>query len=121
VATLGPQGSAFATLSASGRLAGFTVKTVDATGCGDAFMGALLARLAVALGSEKKGLRARLASLSEATLSGALAYANAAGALAATKKGVIPALPSAREVERFLGESKQINALDKLFSYDRVK
>ena len=36
VATLGPRGSVFATLSAGGRAAGFRVKAVDATGCGDA-------------------------------------------------------------------------------------
>jgi len=102
VVTLGPQGSAYATPSASGHVGGFRVRAVDATGCGDAFMGALLARLLGLIGGEKTTIRRRLASLSSAALSEALAYANAAGGLTATKKGVIPALPSAGEVERFL-------------------
>jgi fructokinase len=105
VATLGPQGCAYATRSTGGRVPGFRVKTVDATGCGDAFMGALLARIAGVLGDEKPSFRRRLNSLSSAALSEALSYANAAGALTATKKGVIPALPSAAQVERFLSKA----------------
>jgi fructokinase len=102
VVTLGPQGSAYATPSVSGQVAGFRVRAVDATGCGDAFVGALLVRLLGLLGGEKTTIRRRLATLCSAALSGALAYANAAGGLTARKKGVIPALPSAGEVERFL-------------------
>jgi fructokinase len=52
VATLGPQGSLYATRSAYNRVGGFRVRTVDSTGCGDAFMGALLARLLGALGNK---------------------------------------------------------------------
>jgi fructokinase len=120
VATLGPHGSVYATRSISGLVAGFRVRTIDATGCGDAFMGALLARLAEGLGGEKTAFRPRLASLPAASLSAALAYANAAGGLAATKKGVIPALPSAGEVERFLRQTSKAKALDKSKPYDRV-
>jgi len=81
------------------------VNTVDATGCGDAFMGALLARLAAALGGQNKASRAVLESLSPAGLTEVFVFANAAGALTATKKGVIPALPTTREVEDFLKQS----------------
>ncbi len=102
VATLGARGSACATRSAAARASGFRVKVRDATGCGDAFMGALLAWLSSTLGAEKQALRARLGSLAASALSAALTYANAAGALTATKKGVIPALPSASEVKRLL-------------------
>jgi fructokinase len=106
VATLGKQGCVYATHSAAGRVAGFRVRTVDATGCGDAFMGALLARLAGTLGGPKVTFRQRLSSLPAAALAEALAYANAAGALTAMRKGVIPALPSADEVEQFLSQDK---------------
>ena len=105
IATLGPLGSVFATRSASGHVPGFKVNTVDATGCGDAFMGALLARLAAALGGQNKASRAVLESLSPAGLTEVFVFANAAGALTATKKGVIPALPTTREVEDFLKQS----------------
>ncbi|HTP60368.1 MAG TPA: carbohydrate kinase, partial [Spirochaetia bacterium] len=45
VATLGPNGSAWGTRTGSGIAAGFKVQAVDATGCGDAFMAALLVRI----------------------------------------------------------------------------
>jgi ribokinase len=61
------------------------VKTVDATGAGDAFAGAL----AVAL-SEKHSLRE------------AGAFANAAAALATTKFGAQPAMPRRAEVLRLM-------------------
>jgi fructokinase len=102
VVTLGARGSACATRSATARAAGFRVRTRDATGCGDAFMGALLAWLTGALGTEKTTLRARLSSLPAPSLASALTYANAAGGLTATKKGVIPALPTAAQVRRLL-------------------
>jgi fructokinase len=105
LATLGPLGSVFSTRSASGRVHGFRVNTLDATGCGDAFMGALLAGLSSALGGQNKLSRAGIESLSAAELNDASTFANAAGALTATKKGVIPALPTTSEVEDFLKQS----------------
>ena len=64
---------------------GFKVQAVDTVACGDAFSAAI----AVAL--------ARRMLLPEA-----VRYANAAGALTATKPGAQPSLPTAREVEQFL-------------------
>ncbi len=96
VATLGPQGSAWATASGTGTVPGFTVTAVDATGCGDAFMAALLVRLL--------RVRARAAKDFSAELMGkALRWANAAGALTARKKGVMNALPDAAEVDGLAG------------------
>jgi fructokinase len=100
--TVGPQGSAFASRAAEGRAPGFPVAAVDATGCGDAFMGALLVRLSASLGGKAGPRRPRLERLSGSELEGAFRYANAAGALTATRKGVIPALPTAVEVKAFL-------------------
>ncbi|HVP17813.1 MAG TPA: PfkB family carbohydrate kinase [Spirochaetia bacterium] len=90
VATLGPRGSAWATSVSAGTAAGFAVEAVDATGAGDAFMAALLVRLL------KTGLDDEL-------MRNSLRWANAAGALTARKKGVMNALPDAKEVDELVG------------------
>jgi ribokinase len=63
----------------------FAVTPVDTTGAGDAFCGALAARLAA--GDE---------------LEPAIRYAAAAGALATTIDGAVPSLPHSSDVERLL-------------------
>ena len=63
----------------------FAVTAIDTTGAGDAFCGALAARLAA--GDE---------------LESAVRYAAAAGALATTIDGAVPSLPHAGEVAAFL-------------------
>ena len=94
VVTLGTQGSFFATAQGSGAVPAFQVKTVDAVGCGDAFIAGLLTRLVGGAGWRTH--------LDPAQLREDLRYANAVGALTATKLGVIPALPTASEVDAFL-------------------
>lgn len=94
ILTLGPQGSNLHISEGSAYVPGFKVRTVDATGCGDAFIAGLLCRL-----SESKNWRDQV-TLDH--LEGALTYANAVGALTSLKKGVIPALPTADRVEAFL-------------------
>ncbi len=64
----------------------FAVKAVDATAAGDAFCGALAASLA-----------------SGVPIESALQQASAAGAITATRKGAIVALPTADEVATLLG------------------
>jgi fructokinase len=102
VATLGPVGSAWSTAAGVGSVAGFKVKAVDATGCGDAFMAALLVQVLAALGGRRADRRARVEGLGEEILSHALRFANAAGALTARTRGVMNALPDAREVQKLL-------------------
>jgi sugar/nucleoside kinase (ribokinase family) len=70
------------------------VHTVDAIGCGDAFIAGLLTGLTA--GADWR------AALAPASLHEALVYASAVGALTAQKQGVIPALPGAAEVGAFL-------------------
>jgi fructokinase len=94
VVTLGPNGSHYQTKYGGQTLPPFKVKTVDAVGCGDAFIAGLLYQLV------KDGRR--LNDLSPERMEKALRYANAVGALTATKVGVIPALPTATEVDEFL-------------------
>ncbi|MBA3488571.1 MAG: hypothetical protein H0T78_03345, partial [Longispora sp.] len=73
----------------AGRVAGFTVQAIDTTGAGDSFTAALLAQLA-----QTPELWA-----DQAALERALRYANAAGALATTMRGAIPALPTHGQIE----------------------
>jgi fructokinase len=97
VVTLGPGGSFFQTGSGSGFVPAFPVQTVDATGCGDAFVAGLLCRLLAEVQP--------LARLTPDRLQPTLRYANAVGALTAQSLGVIPALPTAEQVEDFLARS----------------
>jgi len=92
VATLGARGSAWAGRGSSGAVPGFAVKAVDATGCGDAFMAALLVKLLPHRAGLSQGLDA-------GQIRRSLQWANAAGALTAKKKGVMNALPDSREVD----------------------
>ena len=94
VVTLGAQGSFYCTAQTSGFVEAFKVETVDATGCGDAFIAGLLSRL-VRAGDWRS-------HLTTTHLYRDFRYANAVGAITALTLGVIPALPSAEQVDRFL-------------------
>jgi fructokinase len=94
VVTRGPDGCYFRSGSGSGYVKGFTVRAVDTTGCGDAFLAGLLCGIV----SRKDNLEA----LSVRELSSICRYANAVGALTALKRGAIAAMPSSPQVERFL-------------------
>jgi ribokinase len=87
VITLGPKGLFFKDRSEEIWMKAFKVKAVDTTAAGDAFMGALAFGLA-----ENRPIRE------------VLKLANIAGALATTKLGAQPSLPSRKEIENFLKE-----------------
>lgn len=95
IVTMGQYGSYFRCAAGSGFVPSFAVKTVDAVGCGDSFIAALLTQLVVPRDNWRE-------ALTVTTLQSAVRYANAAGALTATKQGVIPALPTADQVAAFL-------------------
>lgn len=83
----------------------FQVETVDAIGCGDAFMaGVLTCLVAPHSPADMPGQSAGVWSdrLNWLTLRRSLRYASAVGALTAQKQGVIPALPDATAVAAFL-------------------
>ena len=96
VATLGADGSYFNNGQDSEFIPGFEVETVDATGCGDAFIAGLLTQI-VAMARPVTDLPAD-------QLTRALRYANAVGALTALTQGVIPALPTRDTVDQFLDQ-----------------
>jgi ribokinase len=85
VITLGPKGLFFKNRNEEIWMDAFRVKVMDTTAAGDAFLGALATSLA-----ENKPIRE------------ALKFANAAGALATTKLGAQPSLPSRPELLSFL-------------------
>lgn len=89
VVTLGADGALVVDGEWQERLPTYPVHVVDTTAAGDAFVGAF----AVAL-SEGYGLR-------QATI-----WGNAAGALAVTRAGAMPSLPSRAEFDSFLASAR---------------
>jgi ribokinase len=85
VITLGANGALLVTPEVIRHFPAFPVQAVDATAAGDAFAAALTVRLAEG-----------------APLGEAVRFANAAGALACTKVGAQPSMPTRHEVENFL-------------------
>jgi len=82
VVTVGEDGAVFANGASAEHLTAPSVEVVDTTGAGDAFVGALAARLAA-----------------EDPLEDAVAYAVRAGAAAVTKEGAQGALPTPDVIE----------------------
>ena len=93
VVTLGERGCYYTNGFADGFVDGFTVDVIDTLGAGDAFVAAMLAQLRQYMD---------LTALEQKQLDPIMRYANAAGALATQKVGVIPSLPTPSEIERFL-------------------
>lgn len=85
--TLGEKGCNYYTKKFHGSVAAFHVKTVDTTGAGDSFVGALLTKIV----DDQAILE------DEARLKEVLRFACACGAITTTKKGAIPALPNESE------------------------
>jgi fructokinase len=94
VVTMGEQGSYFSFRNGTGFVPAFHVNTVDATGCGDAFIAGLLHRMINSMNWRSMLNKERMIEI--------LTYANAVGALTSMKMGVIPSLPFAKEVDDFL-------------------
>eukprot|EP01018_Ginkgo_biloba_P015584 Gb_14191 [translate_table: standard] len=92
VVTEGERGCKYYTKNFRGTVKGLAVNTVDTTGAGDAFVGALLIQLVkdMSLIEDEQRLRA------------ALQFANGCGALTTTEKGAIPALPDTSAVMSLL-------------------
>ena len=98
VVTLGSEGSYFQTSSGGGYVPPFRVETIDAVGCGDAFVAGLLTKL---IGFENWS-----EELSVENMYGCLRFANAVGALTSLKRGAIPAMPVIGEVIQFLEQKE---------------
>jgi ribokinase len=83
----GAAGALVVTREGVRHVPGFQVKVMDTTGAGDAFSAALV--VAIAEGKP---------------LPEAVRFANAAGALAVTRVGTLPAMPTRAEVDEFLAQ-----------------
>jgi len=92
--TLGKKGAYYVTKENNGYLPAFQVDTIDAIGCGDAFLGAILHKL-VQYDSLDQALQ-------KEAIEDIVRFATAAGALTSTKRGALPAIPYRKEVELFL-------------------
>ncbi len=93
VVTLGERGCYYTNGNVDGYVDGYAVEVVDTLGAGDAFVAAMLSQLIK---------HTELSSLTNDELDDIMRYANAAGALATQKVGVIPALPTHAEIAQFL-------------------
>ncbi|KAK2371165.1 pfkB carbohydrate kinase family protein [Trifolium repens] len=90
--TLGEHGARYYTKNFHGTVEAFHVNTVDTTGAGDSFVGALLAKIV----DDQSILE------DEPRLRAVLKFANACGAITTTKKGAIPALPKEEDALKLL-------------------
>jgi ribokinase len=86
---MGAQGAYYQSREESGFLPAFIVNAIDSVAAGDAFNGGL----AVAVAEGK-------------SLAGSMRWASAAGALATTKPGAMPSMPTRVELEQLLREGK---------------
>ena len=91
--TRGRRGCLWLDAAEEGQEPGLKLETVDTTGAGDAFTAALIAGLVAHRDFD---------ALDHAALTCIVRFACAAGALATTKRGAIPALPDRAAVERLL-------------------
>lgn len=96
VTTAGAKGSYFRISNGYQYVPAFPVETVDATGCGDAFVSGLLSKLTPDTFKKRQ--------LDPSKMQRILLYANAVGAVTAQVQGVIPALPTAETVDAFLSQ-----------------
>ncbi|HUL43683.1 MAG TPA: carbohydrate kinase [Bacteroidota bacterium] len=94
VVTLGADGCFFSTPRGSGLVPPFKVKSVDTTGCGDAFLAGLLTGIAAA-GRD-------LWEIDLPQWYEICRISNAVGALTAGRQGAIDAIPTKKELEQFL-------------------
>ncbi|KHN33305.1 Fructokinase-2 [Glycine soja] len=90
--TLGEHGSRYYTENFKGSVDAFHVNTVDTTGAGDSFVGALLSKIV----DDQSILE------DEPRLREVLKYANACGAITTTQKGAIPALPKEEDALKLI-------------------
>lgn len=93
IVTLGANGALLVTDEQITHIPTFKVDVVDTTAAGDAFIGGLAAAL-----------------LKDKSLEEAVRYGNASGALAATKFGAQPSLPTAEDVEHLMSLPRHTSA-----------
>jgi len=104
VVTQGDKGSFFNNGRTCSFIESYKVHTIDTTGCGDSFTSAILAKFLQKIKQGKDPF-----DLDCEEMKDILRFASAAGALTATKKGVIPSLPTQEDLRIFLNGYGKIN------------
>lgn len=92
ILTMGEHGTYYSGPDGAFMMPAFRIEPVDSTAAGDAFNGGLAVRLAA--GDDIRS---------------AMRYASACGALTTMRRGSLPSLPSANEVEQFLKEHTEVD------------
>ena len=96
--SLGAKGAYYRNAVGAGYIPTYDVPTVDTTGAGDAFMGAVHYQL--------KGKSAdELCIIPASELEAIIRFGNAAGSLTTTKGGAIPAMPSMEKIQNCLAST----------------
>jgi len=98
VVTKGGDGCYYTDGRSSGSFEGHRMNVVETTGAGDAFVAGLLTKLL-----ERRDRTGEFVLAADEETAEAIRFANAAGALATTKVGAIPAMPTQEEVRALLG------------------
>lgn len=103
IVTLGSKGALVVTTSETNHVESYKIDVVDTTAAGDAFIGGFAYKLLESSGlSYSQGTPLGTQELAPG-LQDAVRYGCACGALAATKFGAQPSLPTKEEVARFMG------------------
>ena len=92
--TLGPKGCFYRSNLSSGKSGTYDTKVIDTTGAGDAFLGGFLFRLG------RLGENLKLDEIDRSQMESMIDFSNAVGALCASRRGAIPAMPLLDEVHR---------------------
>ncbi len=96
IMTKGAEGVQVATKDFEFSAPAFKITAVDTIGAGDGFVAAFLSSICKYNSANFEDF------LTQKRVENAITYANAAGALAAQKRGAIPSLPTPNEIEAFL-------------------
>jgi len=91
IITMGEHGAYYSGPDGAFMMPAFHIEPVDSTAAGDAFNGGF----AVSIGEGRD-------------VKQAMRYASACGAITTTRRGSMPSLPDAQEVEQFLNEHKEV-------------
>ena len=108
--TLGPKGCFYRCGEGCGHLNTYDTKVVDTTGAGDAFLGGLLYQIS------RRELP--LVEINKTMMSSIIDFSNAVGALCASKRGAIPAMPSLSDVVDCMKKFQKINTGDEFRQFE---
>lgn len=100
--TGGAKGCYFCCNDGDGCSGAYDTRIVDTTGCGDAFTGAVLYKICLTGNGFTQLGAAQFKKIAD--------FANAAGAVCATRKGAIPAMPTLGEIEGCMAGLKRLAA-----------